>query len=261
MNGIIEISYLRLGFAYLYLVAVLIIVLLIKLKRIKNILISAIRMSVQLFLMGYTLGYIIENPNPFITIGILIVMEAFAIFSIFRKFKVKMSSKLKLITAISMLAGTVSSIVYFLFVVVGVKVWYDPQYSIPLAGMLIGNSMTGISLGVKVLVEDMAKSRDEIEQKLIFGATPKQATKDIILKAFDSAIMPTLNSMLGMGIIFLPGMMTGQILSGVDPVNAILYQIAIMLGILASVSITVLLSLEFGYRTYFNKNHQFISQE
>ncbi|MBU4690192.1 iron export ABC transporter permease subunit FetB [Mycoplasma sp. ES3157-GEN-MYC] len=261
MNNVHNISYTRLLFAYLYLVAVITIVLIIKLKRTKDILIAALRMSVQLFIMGYALGYIIDNPNPFITIAVLLVMEFFAIFTIFRRFKGKMSKKLKLIIAIAMMTGSLTAIFYFVLVVVGIPVWFDPQYVIPLAGMLVGNSMTGISLGIKVLVEQMNERREEIEEKLILGATPKTAIKEILLKAFDSAIMPTINSMLGMGIIFLPGMMTGQILSGTNPSNAIMYQIAIMLGILASVSICVMITLEFGYRTYFNKNIQFIQQK
>jgi putative ABC transport system permease protein len=77
--------------------------------------------------------------------------------------------------------------------------------------------------------------------------------------AFDSAILPTINSMVGMGIVFLPGMMTGQILSGISPVTAIEYQIAIMLGILGSVAFTVILFLQLGYKTFFNKKAQLIN--
>jgi putative ABC transport system permease protein len=76
--------------------------------------------------------------------------------------------------------------------------------------------------------------------------------------AFDSAILPTINSMVGMGIVFLPGMMTGQILSGTSPVTAIEYQIAIMLGILGSVALTVILFVQMGYKTFFNERDQLI---
>lgn len=84
------------------------------------------------------------------------------------------------------------------------------------------------------------------------------ATRDIINSTFDGAIMPTINSMLGMGIVFLPGMMTGQILSGIAPTTAIAYQIAIMLGILGSVSLSVILMLILGYRTFFNEQDQLV---
>ena len=116
--------------------------------------------------------------------------------------------------------------------------------------------MTGISLGISTLIKGMTTQKDKVETALMLGATPKQASKEFIDSAFDSAILPTINSMLGMGIIFLPGMMTGQILSGTSPVVAIRYQIAIMLGILGSVSFTTILSLSLGYKTFFNSNKQ-----
>ena len=90
----------------------------------------------------------------------------------------------------------------------------------------------------------------------MLGATPKMAAKQIVDNAFDSAILPTINSMVGMGIVFLPGMMTGQILSGTSPVTAINYQIAIMLGVLGSVSLTVILFVQLGYKTFFNDQDQ-----
>src|SRR6056297_2334437 len=97
-----------------------------------------------------------------------------------------------------------------------------------------------------------------VESSLMLGATPKMASKSIVDNAFDSAILPTVNSMVGMGIVFLPGMMTGQILSGTSPVTAIQYQIAIMMGILGSVSLTVILFVQLGYKTFFNEHDQLI---
>ncbi len=90
----------------------------------------------------------------------------------------------------------------------------------------------------------------------MLGATPKMATKPLVDCAFDAAIIPTINAMVGMGIVFLPGMMTGQILAGVSPLTAIEYQIAIMLGIVGSVALTVIIFMELGYKTYFNNEQQ-----
>lgn len=116
--------------------------------------------------------------------------------------------------------------------------------------------MTGISLGVKTLVEGMTTNKQLVEAALILGATPKMASKQIVNNAFDAAMLPTINSMVGMGIVFLPGMMTGQILGGASPVVAIEYQIAVMLGIVGSVALTVLLFVQFGYKTFFNSRSQ-----
>jgi putative ABC transport system permease protein len=90
----------------------------------------------------------------------------------------------------------------------------------------------------------------------MLGASPQMAAKSVVDNAFDSAILPTINSMVGMGIVFLPGMMTGQILSGVSPLTAIEYQIAIMLGIVGSVALTVILFVYWGSKTFFNQQQQ-----
>lgn len=155
-----------------------------------------------------------------------------------------------------MFFGSFTTILFFLLIVVRVTPWYNPRYFIPISGMLIGNAMTGITLGINRLVDGMNTNKNLVEAALMLGASPKAAAKSIIDNAFDSAILPTINSMVGMGIVFLPGMMTGQILSGTSPLTAIQYQIAIMLGITGSVSLSVILAVQLGYKTFFNKDNQ-----
>jgi len=99
-----------------------------------------------------------------------------------------------------MIASTVSCLFYFLFVVVHISPWYNPQHFIPIVGMLIGNSMTGISLGVTRLVDGMQSHKYLVEGALMLGATPKMAANQIIDNAFDSAILPTIHSMVGTGV-------------------------------------------------------------
>ncbi|AKL96568.1 hypothetical membrane protein UPF0014 [Clostridium aceticum] len=258
MDGVIELQLWQMAAAYIFVVILLFIVRMRGISREKEILISSIRMTVQLILVGYILVYLFNNINPLNTIIVIVVMEVFAIHNIYKRTKGKLSKPLKKIIAISMLFGTLSSLIYFLLVVINISPWYDPRYFIPIAGMLIGNSMTGISLGVTRLVGGMYSERHLIESALMLGATPKMAVKQIVDNAFDSAILPTINSMVGMGIVFLPGMMTGQILSGISPVTAIEYQIAIMLGILGSVALTVILFVQLGYKTFFNEENQLI---
>jgi putative ABC transport system permease protein len=258
MNEVIDIQFWRMVAAYVFVVLVLFIVKKRGISREKEIIISTIRMTIQLILTGYILVYLFNNINPIFTIIVVVIMEIFAINNIWNNSKIKLSKQLKKIIAISMLFGTLLSLIYFLFVVINISPWYNPRYFIPTAGMLIGNSMTGISLGVTRLVDGMKTQKHQVESALMLGATPKIASKEIVDKAFDSAILPTINSMVGMGIIFLPGMMTGQILSGTSPLTAIEYQIAIMLGILGSVAFTVILFVQFGYKTFFNDQNQLI---
>lgn len=256
MNGIIDLHLWQMIAAYIFVIILMIIVKLKGIPREKEILISSVRMTLQLILTGYILVYIFDSPSPLYTVLILIAMEVFAVYNIIKRTKTKISTNLKKIIAFSMIAGTVSCLFYFLFVVVHISPWYNPQYFIPIAGMLIGNSMTGISLGVTRLVDGMQSHKYLVEGALMLGATPKMAAKQIMDNAFDSAILPTINSMVGMGIVFLPGMMTGQILSGTSPVTAINYQIAIMLGILGSVALTVIIFVQLGYKTFFNDQDQ-----
>ena len=258
MKGIIELTVFQVALAYVFVLVVLVIMRLRGIRREKEIIISSVRMTLQLILVGYLLVYVFDYPNPFITISIIIIMEAYAVYTIFKKFRKKLSRPLQKVIAVSMSFGTLSCIIYFLLVVVGISPWYEPQYFIPIAGMIIGNSMTGISLGVKSLLEGMTVQRAQVEEALILGATPYDAAKSIINSTFDAAILPTINSMIGMGIVFLPGMMTGQILSGTAPTTAISYQIAIMLGILGAVALTVIIMLHWGSRTFFNKEDQFL---
>lgn len=258
MNGIIELSMIQVAIAYVFVLVVLLLSRWRGIGREKEIILASIRMTLQLVLVGYLLVFIFERPHPLITLLIIVIMEAFAIHTAIRKQSKNASAALKRILALSMIVGTLSCLLIFLLVIVRISPWYNPQYFIPLAGMLIGNSMTGISLGAKQLHENMTDQKARVEQSLILGATPQQATRLILNQTFDSAIMPTINNMLGMGIVFLPGMMTGQILSGTTPTTAIAYQIAIMLAILGAVSITVMMMLQLGYKTYFNQESQLI---
>lgn len=259
MNGAVQLSIWQVLLAYVFVIVVLAIVRVRGVRREREILVASIRMTLQLIATGYVLGYVLENPNPLVTVAIILLMEAFACYTVFAKFKGRLSKGLKWSVVTSLTTGTLTCLLYFLFVVVQVSPWYDPQFFIPIAGMIVGNSMTGVALGVKSLLDGMTSHRALVEEALILGATPAAATHRIINSTFDAAIMPTINSMVGMGIIFLPGMMTGQILSGTSPTTAVMYQIAIMAGILCAVAVSVVMLLQSGYRTFFNDQAQLVS--
>jgi putative ABC transport system permease protein len=106
--------------------------------------------------------------------------------------------------------------------------WYDPRYALPLLGMILGNTMTGISLGLHTLSTVLVRDRDAVEAQLMLGATRWQATLPAVRTALRSALMPIVNSMAATGLVFLPGMMTGQILAGAEPMLAVRYQMLIM---------------------------------
>ncbi len=255
-SSVIELSYFQVALGYIFVVILLFLLKRRGINRERELILASIRMTVQLVAVGFILMLLIDNPHPLITLLTVMVMISFAILTIFKKFKTRLSVALKRVVVISMVVGTVPVFLYFLWIVIGIEPYYSPRYFIPITGMIIGNSMTGISLGIHTMIERFNNRKEEIEEALILGATPKEASHLIINDSFDAAILPTLNTMLGMGIIFLPGMMTGQILSGIDPTMAILYQIGVMLGILGGVSLTTYTFLQLGYITFFNKQKQ-----
>lgn len=256
MNSVLNLTWVQLGLAYGLLILALIILRLRGISRNKEILYSIVRMTLQLIVVGHLLLWIFDHKNPWFTILTILLMEVFAVLITFGRIKQPLSLSLKSTIAIAMAGGTLFCIFYFLLVVVQVKPWYNPVYFIPLSGMMIGNAMTGISVGASRLITTMQDRRDQIEAALMLGASPKVASKAIVDEAFDTAITPTILSMLGTGIVSLPGMMSGQILSGESPLLATKYQIAILLGIFGSVTCTVAIFVFFAYRSFFNRHHQ-----
>lgn len=257
-NGVVQLHLGQMASAYIFVVILLFIVRKRGIPREKEILISSFRMTIQLVLTGYVLTFLFEASHPLYTLLAITVMESFAIYNVYNRSKLNLNRRIKVAIALSLLFGTLIGLFYFILVVVRIKPWYEPRYFISLAGMIIGNSMTGVALAVNRLVDGMNTQKNMVEAALMLGATPQAATKTIVDNAFDSAILPTINNMVGMGIVFLPGMMTGQILSGTAPTTAIRYQIAIMLGILGSVTLAVILFVQFGYKTFFNEHSQMV---
>ena len=113
--------------------------------------------------------------------------------------------------------------------VIGIEPWYTPQYLIPLLGMLLGNTMSGIALALNNLTENATKLRGEIEARLILGHGWNSAIEEIRRNALRTGMIPIINAMAAAGVVSLPGMMTGQILAGSPPMDAAKYQIMIML--------------------------------
>jgi putative ABC transport system permease protein len=120
--------------------------------------------------------------------------------------------------------------------VVGVEPWYEPQYVIPLVGMILGNSLTGIALGLDRFLDHLATRAAEIELRISYGATRGEALETPLRDAVRSGMIPIMNAMAAAGIVSLPGMMTGQILAGSPPLQAVAYQIVVMFMIAAAVA-------------------------
>jgi putative ABC transport system permease protein len=143
-------------------------------------------------------------------------------------------------------------------IVVDVKPWWKPQYFIPIGGMVIGNSMNAIAIALERLLNEMRSKRQEIEMKLCLGADYKEASIDIVRNAMKAGMIPSINSMMAVGIVFIPGMMTGQILAGANPMTAIKYQIVVMIMLVGATTLGTLLVVLIIRKRCFSSGHQLL---
>lgn len=254
MSGVVQISIFRFSLIYLLLLLVLAVMKKCQIRETKLLVVSSIRMTVQLVLAGLILTYILSNPHPVFTTIYILVMDLFAVYRVISKNK-GLNRRFQAAIAGAMSFSGLSVLAFFVFAVVNQNI-FNPQYAIPLSGMLFGNVMTGVNLGIKSFRENIESERLRIETLLDFGGKPQQVLLPFVNRALETALLPTLNSMVGMGIVSLPGMMTGQILSGTLPTTAILYQIAITVAICTVVCLSVFGSLYLGYRTLYNDRAQ-----
>ncbi|MCL2712212.1 MAG: iron export ABC transporter permease subunit FetB [Methanomassiliicoccaceae archaeon] len=249
-----ELGLINFALIYLLLFIILAVMKRSKIDQSKTLIVACFRMTVQLVLAGLILTFVFDNPSPWITSLYVIVMILFASFIVINKNR-WLNRKFKVYVIFAIGSSGICVLLYFILIVMNADV-FDPQYAIPLAGMIIGNSMTGMALGLKAFNSELSSNADRIEALLNVGAEPKKIMNPFVNKAVEFAMMPTITSMLSMGIISLPGMMTGQILSGTAPAVAVLYQIAILIAISVAVCMTVFIALNLGYRTLYNERHQ-----
>ena len=195
----------------------------------QSLLVAAIRMAVQLTLIGFVLTALFSAVSPVWTGFAVLAMILFAGREVMQRQDRQLSGwwSFGLGTGCMMMASVLVT-VFALVTAVRPNPWYDPRYAIPLLGMILGNCMTGIALGLNTLTTSLVARRSGVEAQLMLGASRWDAVVPVTRDALRSALMPTINSMAATGLVSLPGMMTGQILGGVPPVEAVKYQILVM---------------------------------
>lgn len=222
-----------------------------------KILLYGCRMTAQLLLIGLVLRFLFSSGS----LLLVILMSAVMLIAAGREVWARQGRKVKGVAGfgVSIVAMFVSSFsvsLLALLVIIRVEPWYTPQYAIPLLGMLLGNTMTGISLAMDRMTDQLYIRRGEVEQRLLLGQTWQQASSDIRVGCMRTGMMPIINSMAAAGLVSLPGMMTGQILSGTDPVEAVKYQILIMFLITAGTGFGVICSIWMSGFILFDKRHR-----
>jgi len=157
---------------------------------------------------------------------------------------------------LSMFVSSFALTVLALLTVIRTHPWYQPQYAIPLLGMILGNTMTGISLALDRLTQTAWDQRRMLEQRLMLGETAMEAVARIRRHAGRSGMIPVINAMAAAGVVSLPGMMTGQILAGAPPMEAVKYQILIMFLISAGTGFGALVAVWLGSRRLFDQRER-----
>ncbi len=213
------------------------------------------RTVVQLLVVGYVLAVIFALNNPLPVLGVLLVMLTIATVTARNRIGKKIPRIVPVVFG-SMFFATALTLSYTNLLIIQPPTWYEPQYLIPLAGIVLGNAMNGAAIAGERLVSTITSSRLEIETHLSLGATPQQAVATYRKDAIRAGLIPTLNQMAIVGVVTLPGMITGQLLSGIDPLNAASYQILILLMIAFANLITTVLVTQGVARQFFNLHAQ-----
>lgn len=224
----------------------------------KQLAYSSVRSLMQLIAIGYILDLVFAIDNGLVVLGILGIMIAIAAVVTRNRIAQKLQGLLPTVV-LSLLASSAFTLGYVILLIVQPEKWYEPQYIIPLAGMLFGNAMNGASLAGDRLLNTINQNRLEIETHLCLGATPKQAITNYQREAIRTGLIPTLNNMVVMGLVSLPGMFTGQVLGGSNPLDAASYQILIIFAIVLTNLISAILITEGIYKHFFNQDEQLIA--
>ena len=213
-----------------------------KVPLIGKMLIGAVRMTVQLLLVGFYLQVVFRLNNPWLNVAWVLVMLFVADVSILRGANLRIQ-KLALPLFIALLVGISIPLLFFLGVILHLPDLFDARFAIPIGGMILGNCLRANIIGLSRFYQSIARGEKAFSQALADGATLSEATKPYLQQTLQEALAPTLGTMATIGLVSLPGMMTGVILGGSDPMTAIRYQIAIMIAIFVGTAITILLGI------------------
>ena len=218
---------------------------------------AAGRTIVQLTVVGYFLGVVFAFDSPGLVLAVLGGMLVVAAIVARNRISKKIPRLLPLIAG-SILVSTALTLTYTNLLIVQPQPWYDPKTIIPLAGIVLGNAMNGAAIAGDRLVSTLNSSQLEIETHLSLGATPQQAVADYRRDAIKAGLIPTINSMMVVGLVTLPGIITGQLLGGANPIQAAAFQMLILFMLAFATLLTTVLVTQGLLRQFFNQAAQLI---
>lgn len=221
----------------------------------KDLFIATARSFVQLILIGYALELVFDQKSPIFTTLVLVIMITIAGYT--SGGRVKHLQKPRLIGTVAIAIGAVLTI--GLLVIFGVF-RYVPDDIIPIGGMVVGNAMSTATLVMTRFSVDLKEQRLLVESKLALGATSRVASLGQFRQSIRGALVPIIDTTKTVGLIKLPGAMTGMILAGASPVEAVRLQIIVMYMLVGAATFTGLIASYLTYRNFFTADHQFVMQ-
>jgi putative ABC transport system permease protein len=195
----------------------------------RQIAVAALRLVLQLTVIGYVLRFVFALENPAVTLAIVLIMLLAAA----REVAARPERRLKgrgnfAIGALSLSVSAMLTAVLALTTAIRPQPWFDPRYALPLTGIILGNVMNAASITLDAVLGGLYRERSGIEAQLALGATFHEATRLVVTRAIRQGMVPIINQMSAAGIVTLPGIMTGQLLAGLEPIEAVKYQILLM---------------------------------
>ncbi|MGB0721587.1 MAG: ABC transporter permease [Gammaproteobacteria bacterium] len=220
----------------------------------RPLVIAMVRATVQLMLVGLVLKALFHTVNPWLIAAVATVMLSVAGWEVYSRQQRRVVGPAGwFMGGASMFFSSFVIAVLALTVIIGPDPWYHPQYAIPVLGMLLGNTMNGVAVGMDRLVDALARDRLNVEGRLLVGMNWRQASADYRVGALRAGLTPALNGMAAAGLVSLPGMMTGQILAGSPPLEAVKYQLLILFLITAGAGFGTLVAVELVSRRLFDE--------
>ena len=251
MENVIDINYFELFTGYALMLIPIYILWHYKTGLVKDTIIATLRMTIQLLLVGVYLEYIFKLNNSYINLGWVVIMLFISTYTVIQR----SGLKFKLFFIPVLLSGIISITVtdaYFLGFVIKLNSIFDARYFIPITGMLLGNTIKNVIISLDVYYKRIDEDQNFYRWCLANGATRKEALFPFMQNALRVAFNPMIATTAIMGLISLPGMMTGQILGGSNPNVAVKYQILLLITIFSAAILNVVLAILFSNRIAFD---------
>lgn len=222
-----------------------------KLGLTKDIVMAVVRTVLQLIFVGYVLKFIFQASNVFLSLMMILIILFNASVQANKRNPNSKKSLLHPFLALFTSTGLTLTIL-----VLSGAIKFTPSQVIPISGMLASNAMTAIGLSYRAMYKSFTDNRQQVLEKLSLGASVKLASQEILREAIKTGMQPTIDSAKTVGLVSLPGMMSGLIFAGVDPVHAIRYQIMVMFMLLSATSLASVIASYTAYQTYFTDRAQ-----